>query len=86
MNLGRVLQLVGQLPRPGIDDLSSRAKVRSVELTADIESLATLEHVVRWGLAQTPQLDIIEVVIQDEFSHDVVMTTADHHFLVFDTG
>ena len=52
----------------------------------EIQRLVTLEQVVRWGLAQSPQLDILEVVIQDEFTHDVIMNWQPGYFLVFDTG
>jgi len=40
--------------------------------------LVGLEDLVRWGG------DIVEVVVQDEFTHDVVVR-ADGGFLVFDT-
>jgi hypothetical protein len=45
----------------------------------------TLEDVVRWGLAGKPRRMIEEVVIQDEYTHDVVMPYADGLYLVFDT-
>lgn len=50
-----------------------------------VARLSTLAEVIRWGLAQTPEHLILEVVIQDEYCHDVVMNgDADLH-LVFDT-
>jgi hypothetical protein len=56
---------------------------------ADIQVLMglwkTLEDVVRWGLMGNPRRMIEEVVVQDEYTHDVVMPYADGLYLVFDT-
>lgn len=34
---------------------------------------ATLERVVRWGYGQDPVVDILDVLVQDEFTHDVIV-------------
>ena len=44
----------------------------------------TLEDVVAWGLADSPPRLIARVVVQDEYTHDVVMPFEDI-FLVYDT-
>jgi hypothetical protein len=44
---------------------------------AHAERLATLEEVIRWA-------DILDVIVQDEFTHDVIARRGDT-FLVFDT-
>lgn len=45
----------------------------------------TLEDVVRWGLAQSPALLVCDVVVQDEYTHDVVVPWTDgKSFLVYD--
>jgi hypothetical protein len=41
--------------------------------------LETLEDVLRWGG------HVLEVIVQDEYTHDVVVHTLDAGFLVFDT-
>lgn len=41
--------------------------------------LATLEDILRWGG------HVLEVVVQDEYNHDVVVTHGADGFLVFDT-
>lgn len=46
--------------------------------------LPTLEHALRWALAQEPRLQPIDVVIQDEYTHDVLFRAHDGSFLVFD--
>jgi uncharacterized ferritin-like protein (DUF455 family) len=36
-----------------------------------IATLETLEDVLAWGLARS--FDVVEVIVQDEYTHDVVM-------------
>lgn len=38
-----------------------------------IVQLGTLARVIPWGLAQRPQWLVIDVVIQDEYTHDVLL-------------
>jgi hypothetical protein len=68
--------------------LSLRAPIDPAT-AADIEALMglwkTLEDVVRWGLMSDPRRMVEEVVVQDEYTHDVVMPYADGLYLVFDT-
>lgn len=45
----------------------------------------TLEEVVRWGLSQEPPRMIVEVIPQDEYTHDVVLPWGDGMYLVYDT-
>ena len=51
--------------------------------------LDTLEDVVRFGFAQRPAWQLVDVIVQDEFTHDVVIATQTPGpapaFLVFDT-
>ena len=56
-----------------------------VQLGGAAKRLRTLEDVVRWGLAQPTSRVILDVVIQDEFTHDVVLEWRDGLFVVFDT-
>ena len=49
-----------------------------------IPKLDTLEQVLAWGFAQRPIVELVEVIVQDEFTHDVVMARAPA-FYVFDT-
>ena len=46
--------------------------------------LPTLDHVFKWALRQEPRLQPADVIIQDEYSHDVLLRAADDSFLVFD--
>jgi hypothetical protein len=55
-----------------------RYAVRMVEL---LGALATVEDIVR-----RPDLMIVEIVVQDEYTHDVVTRHAQgEHYYVFDT-
>ena len=45
----------------------------------------TLEDVIRWALAQKPERMVERVVVQDEYTHDVVIPWADGVYLVYDT-
>ncbi|MDP3502402.1 MAG: hypothetical protein Q8S33_18850 [Myxococcales bacterium] len=58
---------------------------KKVLLEREVLSLGSLQEVVRWSFAQTPPVPVTEVVVQDEFSHDVVMQWHQGQFLVFDT-
>lgn len=54
-------------------------------LTRLVAEFGTLQDVVRWALAGSPPFEIAEVVVQDEFTHDVVIAWSGGHYLVFDT-
>jgi hypothetical protein len=54
------------------------------ELTAIVARHRTMEDVVRWGLMSRPARIVQSVVVQDEFTHDVVLPWGDV-FLVYDT-
>lgn len=47
-------------------------------------ALPTLERVFRWAIAQEPPLRPADVVVQDEYTHDVLFAAADGSWLVFD--
>lgn len=57
---------------------------RLAALEAEVAKLTILQDVIRWSFSQTPPSDVADVVIQDEFTHDVVLPWRDV-FLVFDT-
>ena len=48
-------------------------------------SQRTLEDVVRWGVAQSPPVLVADVVVQDEYTHDVVVPYPGVGWLVYDT-
>lgn len=57
---------------------------RRAALTDALSTHNTLEKVVLWGFAQTPMADVADVVVQDEFTHDVIVPYGDI-VLVYDS-
>jgi hypothetical protein len=55
------------------------------EILAELGGLATLEEVVRWGLRQAPPREVVEVIAQDEYCHDVILEGPGGTYLAFDT-
>jgi hypothetical protein len=47
--------------------------------------LATLEDVLRFAFAQDPAWELADVIVQDEYTHDVIVQGPAPAFLVFDT-
>lgn len=54
-------------------------------LSSELSSLSTLADVIMWGLGRAPERTIIDVVVQDEYTHDVIMDWDGDLHLVFDT-
>lgn len=54
-------------------------------LSAELAALHMLGDVVRWAARQQPPRAIADVITQDEYTHDVVLTYRDDLHLVFDT-
>jgi len=68
-----------------LDDRAGLPADELAELRRQLAALVTLQDVVRWGLSARPPHDVVEVIVQDEFTHDVVVGWRDHLHLVFDT-
>lgn len=47
--------------------------VDSSELQRELAALRTLQDVLSWGFSRSPAWEIVEVVVQDEYCHDVVI-------------
>jgi hypothetical protein len=56
-----------------------------VSLEREVLNLGSLQEVVRWAFALKPPRDIADVIVQDEYSHDVVIPWIDNLVLAFDT-
>ena len=41
-------------------------------LAAQLGQLSSLHQALRWGLAQRPAWGVVDLVVQDEYTHDVV--------------
>jgi hypothetical protein len=54
-------------------------------LAAELAPLGTLADVIMWGLRAAPPRVVVAVVVQDEYTHDIVLPWRDGRYLVFDT-
>jgi len=68
-----------------LTDRAGLPPARREALARELAPLDLLQDVVRWSFAATPPRDVAEVVVQDEFTHDVVLPWEDGCYLVFDT-
>jgi hypothetical protein len=59
--------------------------VESSEFLEQARALSSLAAVIGWSLAQDPPAEFVDVVIQDEYTHDVVVQVTADVFLVFST-
>jgi hypothetical protein len=55
-------------------------------LLAELRPIATLKGVLSWAMAQTPRAEFVDVVIQDEYHHDVIVRVTDNLYAVFETS
>jgi hypothetical protein len=58
----------------------------SDELLIEARTLQSLDEAMRWGLNHEPRITPEDVVVQDEYTHDVLFRTAENTYLVFDTS
>jgi hypothetical protein len=56
------------------------------DILDEVEHFRTLEGVMRWALTRKPPVEILGIITQDEFTHDVILKAAEEVFLVFDTN
>jgi hypothetical protein len=52
---------------------------------AQATHLDTLEDVLAWALAQRPACSLVDVIVQDEFTHDVIVRAHAPAYLCFDS-
>jgi hypothetical protein len=54
-------------------------------LLEEAKVFENLDQAFRWAVKRTPRLVPDDVVIQDEYTHDVLFRAAEGAYLVFDT-
>lgn len=57
----------------------------AAELLREAGRLRSLDEALWWALAQSPRVEPRDVIVQDEYTHDVLFLAADGSYLVFDT-
>jgi hypothetical protein len=60
--------------------------MRNDTLLTELHQIATLKQVLSWSLSQDPPAEFVDVVIQDEYHHDVIVRVADDAYAVFETS
>jgi hypothetical protein len=60
--------------------------MRTDALLAELHQFATLKGVLSWAMAQNPRAEFVDVVIQDEYHHDVIVRVTDYVYAVFETS
>ena len=58
----------------------------SDELLAQARSLQSLHEAMQWALSQEPRITPEDVIVQDEYTHDVLFRSGENTYLVFDTS
>ncbi|MBI5512155.1 MAG: hypothetical protein HY909_00215 [Deltaproteobacteria bacterium] len=67
-----------------LDDRVGLSAAERARLAHLLDAHHTLEDVLRWGLAQEPPRLVEDVVVQDEYTHDVVVPWEAGRYLVYD--
>jgi hypothetical protein len=68
-----------------VDNRAGLPEADLAVLSARLFSHDTLEQVVRVWLAHEPPRLVAGVIVQDEYSHDVLVSLDEQRFLVYDT-
>ena len=66
-----------------LDDRVGMAPAERAVFERELAPLGSLHDLIQWGLARDWMVSA--VVVQDEFTHDVVMPVGGDRVLVFDT-
>jgi len=54
-------------------------------LAAQLQRQITIKHVLDWCVAQSPKLEIGDMITQDEYTHDFIVRYRESIHLVYDT-
>ena len=68
-----------------IDDRVGLAASELSVLEGELSPIGSLSRLIVWGLAQQPESVVVDVIVQDEFTHDVIMSWTGSRHLVFDS-
>ena len=68
-----------------LEDRASLSDAERAQLTAATARHGTLADVIQWGVLRTPAALVTDVIVQDEFTHDVIVPLSQDRVLVYDT-
>jgi hypothetical protein len=60
--------------------------MQAAEILEELQGFSSLGAVIRWSLARTPHAEFIDVIVQDEFNHDVIVRVSNTVYAVFETS
>ena len=52
----------------------------------EVRDFATLDGIIPWAITRRPRAEFVDVIVQDEFHHDVVVRILDRLYIVFETS
>jgi hypothetical protein len=61
-------------------------RVGSETILQEIEEFSSLGAVIRWSMSRVPRAEFIDVIVQDEYHHDVIVHVSDTVYAVFETS
>jgi hypothetical protein len=68
-----------------IHDFAGMSGEERDALARVLETQASIDDVFAWGREQSPLVSPEDVIVQDEFSYDVLVPYAEQRFLVYAT-
>jgi hypothetical protein len=55
-------------------------------LLEELQGFSSLGAVIRWSIGREPRAEFIDVIVQDEFNHDVIVRVSNTVYAVFETS
>ena len=52
----------------------------------ELRTMSSLAQVIRWSTSRHPRAEFVDVVVQDEFNHDVIVRVSCTVYAVFETS
>jgi hypothetical protein len=52
----------------------------------ELRAMSSLGEVIRWSTSRQPRAEFVDVIVQDEYNHDVVVRVSSTVYAVFETS
>jgi hypothetical protein len=69
-----------------LDEYSKGSLMGNEQGFDELAELTSLQKVLIWSLGRSPRAEFVDVVVQDEYHHDVIVRIADRVFTVFEAS
>jgi hypothetical protein len=60
--------------------------VRLDAIWDEVREFSSLGAVIRWSMSREPRAEFVDVLVQDEYNHDVIVRVAGTVYAVFETS